>query len=145
VKGVPLRRIAGASVGGILGILYGFWTMLETGGGHANFTWIGLFLVSEGCGLFFLVAGFIVVDLRTATARLACGTLLGINLCLTAFVVFADFPEGTRADLGRTWTSYRSLFLESAAVHFVPLAIIWTIFLLSVFRWSRSERTVQLP
>ncbi len=48
------KRLIAGTVGVAYAVLYGFWTLLLTGGGHVNFIWFFLFFSVEFCGLYFL-------------------------------------------------------------------------------------------
>ena len=130
------KRVLGGLVGLVYAVIYGFWTMLQTGGGHGNFIWMILFFTSYFFGLFFLIVGVLVVDLRPIIAKAAFGTLLLVSLLVNVIIItpiLLGEPGASTRDFQKTWARDPNGTVVGAIVHFLPL-LVFSIFLVrSIF------------
>ena len=132
------RFLAGTS-GVAYAILYGFWTLLLTGGGHVNFIWFLLFFFVEFCGLYFPLMAVLAVDLRKSgfLQKTIFGSLIGFNLVVSV-VMIADWvtAEGTDrpSDFERTVNanSYGEVVMFGL-IHFLP-TLVFSVFLLRAIK-----------
>ena len=126
------RLIAG--VGGVLyALVYGFWTVIATGGGHVNFIWLWLFLTVCFFGLYFPLMAVMAVDLRSRLIKLIFGSLIVFYLLASMVMILgwvneqatdrpSDFARAIRANGTEG-------ILLCTALHFLP-TIIFTFFLI---------------
>ena len=126
------RLIAG--VGGVLyAVVYGFWTMIATGGGHVNFIWLFLFILVDFFGLYFPFMTLFAVDLRSKLKKIIFGSLIGFNLIASSIMIFGWVNEPTTdrpSDFSRAIRANGTEgILLCAALHFLP-TIIFTFFLI---------------
>jgi|GEM_PF-3432940 len=126
-------RLIGLVVGLVYAVLYGFWTMMATGGGHGNFTWLLLFCVAEFLGLFFPIMGFLVVNLRPFWAKVSCGVLLSVTVLLTAYMLVDGLGPDGMDDIIKSWNRDQIAFIVLSVVHFAPLVVIGAVLLKSIF------------
>lgn len=120
------RRLIGAAVGFGYAVLYGFWTLLITGGGHGNFLWAFLFFSAYIFGLFFPAMGFLVVDLRPLWAR-----MIGLLICFLVSVLttyhlivgLTDVGDGARNDILESWNRSSLGFVVMSVIHVLPLLV----------------------
>ncbi|HQZ94789.1 MAG TPA: hypothetical protein PK108_14850 [Pyrinomonadaceae bacterium] len=127
------KRVIGAVVGLIYAVLYGFWTMLITGGGHGNFLWFMLFAIAEFLGLFFPVVGFLVVDLHPKWAKIIFGGVLIASVFLTAYLILGGLGEDGTADLIKSWNRDQFGFIFFSVIHIAPFVGLTLVFLKSIF------------
>lgn len=121
-----LRRLAGT----VIGILYvlgaGFRGAMEAVG-HGTYAWFLLFFPFLIGGLFYPLAGFLVADLRSRTARLVLGWTLLVNYLLTGcmlIILQGDFR----------WIAIRSPRDISffAGIYAAGHIVIWALFIRSL-------------
>jgi hypothetical protein len=137
------KRLIAGIIGIGFAVLYGFWTLLLTGGGHVNFVWFWLFLTVEFCGLYFPLMAVLAVDLRGIFLKAIYGSLIGFNL-IVSIVMIADWvtEEGTdrASNFERTVNvNGFSSVLMFGFFHFLP-TIVFSIFLLRVIKSGEPAR-----
>lgn len=135
------RFIAGA-VGVVYALLYGFWTLLLTGGGHVNFIWFLLFFFVEFCGLYFPLMAVLAVNLRGMFLKTIYGGLIGFNL-IVSVVMIADWvtEEGTDrlSDFERTVNANgHGAVVLFALIHFLP-TLVFSVLLLRAIKKGEAE------
>jgi hypothetical protein len=133
------KRFAWAAVGLIYAVIYGFWTALLTGGGHGNFLWLVLFLLTYFFGGIFPAMGFILADLRPIWAKSAGLAISLVSAALTVFQLCSLGPEGTE-DLIESWNRSAALFVVASLIHVLPLAA----FIVLIFRSFFKEQDLDL-
>lgn len=120
------RRLIAGAIGVVYAIIYGFWTIMATGGGHGNIIWLLLFIFTEFCGLYFPVMAVLAVDLRGSIPKIIFGTLLALNLTASSLLI-ADWvteDPARQGDFSRLIErGHIELILFSAAVHFLPTLV----------------------
>ena len=135
------KRFLGAVVGVVYAVLYGFWTLLETGGGHGNLIWVVLFCTSYFYGTFFPIAGLIAADLKPRWARLSLGVLIAIHLVATTVVLIAAFrTDLVTADLQKMWEFYRGSLVLSASIHLLPIVVLASILLTTILAHRKNQK-----
>ena len=143
------KRLYVSIVGFAYAVVYGFFTLFITGGGHGNFLWFMAFLITFFCGLFFPIAGFLVVDLRKLWARIALLTLLFLNLFATLWFFWSGLGDDGYEDLVKSWTRNFIGFIIFSAIHIVPVLVLWIITLNKIWaadsEESESDQYVMLP
>lgn len=136
---ISKRAIAGA-VGFIYAVLYGFWTMLITGGGHGNFIWLFLFITIEFVGLYFPLMTVIAVDLRRRATKIIFGSLIGFNLIGSTIMILGwvnDTSGERQSDFSRmVQMNGFEWILTFAAVHFFPTVIFLFLLIRSILLGS---------
>lgn len=132
------RRLAAGSAGVIYAVLYGFWTILLTGGGHVNFIWFWLFLTVGFFGLYFPLMAVLAVDLRRLFTKIIFGILIAFNLIVSTVEIYdwTNHPGDDRpSDFSRT---VRANGIEAvilfAAIHFLPTIIFAVLLVMSIAR-----------
>ncbi|MBA3769206.1 MAG: hypothetical protein H0X08_01655 [Blastocatellia bacterium] len=117
------KRILAAVVGTAYALVYGFWTMLVTGGGHGNFIWIMMFIIFGAFGLYFPLMAVLSADLRSFNTQVVFGSLLLFNL-FGAVLLIALWILGITGerldDFSKTWRAAPITLITCAIVHFVP-------------------------
>ena len=115
--------------------VYGFWTMLITGGGHVNFIWIWLFITVDMFGLYFPIMSVLSLNLQTQIVRIIFGALIAANLILSSIIIYGWVTE---IDVERLSDFSRTIRANGigavyffAALHFLP-----TIIFLIILIWS---------
>lgn len=124
-----MKRILAGAIGLLFAVVYGFWTMLITGGGHGNFVWFVMFMTVDYFGLYFPLMSVMAVDLRPKLIKIVFGSLIGFNLIASSIFLLCwvigipvgaaeknDFSEMLRIN-GIGW------ILICAAAHFLPTII----------------------
>lgn len=125
---ITKKRPIAAAIGIVYAFIYGFWTMLLTGGGHGNFIWLGLFLFVEVFGLYFPLMSALAVDLRPWFAKIVFGSMIGFNLIASTIMILGWVNEpgvGERpSDFSRNVqvSGIESVVLW-AFIHFLPTFI----------------------
>jgi hypothetical protein len=108
-------------------VIYGFWTMLATGGGHGNYVWFYLFFYAYFFGVYFPLMGALSADLRSFGHRVVFGSLIAINLGISLVVILVWLFGGAGGDLDDFETTWgiggSGLVLFSAFLHFLPSLI----------------------
>lgn len=125
------KRLIFAAIGLAYALVYGFWTMFITGGGHGNFIWIVLFLLGYIFGLTFPAMGFLLADLRPRWAKIS-GLILSVavtGLTLRQLLVLGE--KGTQ-DLIESWNRSATAFVIMAAIHIFPLIVFTSLVIRSV-------------
>jgi hypothetical protein len=133
---LTIKRIIAGVAGLIFAVVYGFWTMLLTGGGHGNFIWVGMFLFVEFFGLYFPLMAILAVDLRRRFTKVVFGSLMVFNLVASSIMIAGWIGEsgGDRPSdyekmmqiSGSDWVVF------SAAVHFLPTLIFAVLLIRSI-------------
>jgi hypothetical protein len=118
------KRIIAAAVGIVYAIVYGFWTLLGTGGGHGNFIWLMLVIFPGLLGIYYPLMAVLAVDLRPFAAKVVFGSLLGLNT-ITSIMLIAGWIGGSesegRSDFEKTVNAIGfGGIVFSAVFHFVP-------------------------
>lgn len=123
------RQVIAGAVGLVYAVIYGFWTMLATGGGHGNFVWIGLFLFVEFFGLYFPLMCVLAVNLRSFFIKILFGSLIAFNLIASTIMILGWMTETEPLKNGMTdfqrmmeGSGIWSLIL-CAAAHFLPTIV----------------------
>jgi hypothetical protein len=81
------KRIMAGLIGLAYAILYGFWTLLATGGGHGNFVWFMLMFFPGIAGLYYPLMAVLAVDLRSFNAKVVFGGLLALNVIVSLLML----------------------------------------------------------
>ena len=118
------KKIIFGLLGFLYAVVYGFWTMMATGGGHGNFIWFLLFLMPGIFGLYFPLMAALAVELRERFIRMIFAGLLGFNLVTSIVMIvgwITESPTDGRSDFERTVGSlgYGGI-LFCGAIHFLP-------------------------
>ena len=137
-----LRRILAGLGGLVYAAAYGFWTMFATGGGHANFVWLFLFVFVYLFGIYFPLMAVLAVDLRSRIVKIIFGSLivyslLGSVLLLGAWIT--DATEGSLDDFNKMWTWYRETVLVCGAIHFLPIIFFSVLLIVAIFKRGSSD------
>jgi hypothetical protein len=130
------KRFVAGVIGVLFAVLYGFWTMLATGGGHVNFIWFFLFLFAEFVGLYFPLMAVLAVDLRARLSKIIFGSLIGFNLIVSVVMIYGWITETTLStDFSKTFPHYGVKgLLFFAAVHFLPTFVFAFLLIRSIMR-----------
>lgn len=118
------KRAIAAFAGLVYAVIYGFWTILQTGGGHGNFIWMILFFAAYFFGLFFPIMGALVVDLRSIIAKATFGSLIFISLLIHLIIIIPILSGSAGAsttDFQKTWARDPSGTVVGAIIHLLPL------------------------
>lgn len=114
-------------IGVLYAIVYGFWTLLATGGGHGNFIWFALFFFAGCFGLYYPLMSVLAVDLRERFIRLVFGGLIVFNVFASIIMIGGWITEqgGDRpSDFSRVMQhSGLGSIVFCAALHFWPTAL----------------------
>lgn len=121
------KRVIAAFAGSVYAVIYGFWTMLLTGGGHGNFVWIGLFIFVEFFGLYFPLMAFLTFGLKSFSAKLIYTSLILFNLLASTVMILGWITEPATeraSDFDRTvQLDGIGFVLITATIHFLPTLI----------------------
>lgn len=134
------KRFVAAAIGLIYAILYGVFTLMITGGGHGNFIWFTLFLGTYFVGIFFPVAGFLVVDLHAKWARISIVVLLSLHLIALSFWVTKSFGPEEWPYLLKDWNRSQLSFIFFAVLHFLPVIFVITFVIIKLRLAGSLER-----
>ncbi len=138
------KRFIWSAVGLGYAVVYGFWTMMTTGGGHGNFIWFVLFLLGYIFGLIFPAMGLVLADLRPRWAKVA-GLLISIvaaGLTLRQLLLLGE--KGTQ-DVVDTWNRSPMSFVIMSVIHFLPLVAFTALVVRSMIRKSETPDLGRLP
>lgn len=154
MSSLTTKRVIAGGIGLLFAVIYGFWTMLLTGGGHGNFVWFMMFMTVEYFGLYFPLMSVLAVDLRSKLIKIVFGSLIGFNLIASSiFLLFwvIGVPIGKAVDKddfskmlklnGIEW------ILICSAAHFLPTIIFLFLLMKSFFfgsSLSDGEESVSL-
>jgi len=141
---ITIKRFIAGAVGLLYAVVYGFWTLIATGGGHVNFIWIFLFVSVGFLGLYYPVMAVMTVDLRSRVIRLIFGCLIGFYL-LASTIMIVGWMKEPATDRASDYS--RALqangipgILFCAFFHFLPTIIFAFFLTMSIFRRdSRPE------
>lgn len=87
MSSLAVKRIIAGVIGLFFAVVYGFWTMLATGGGHGNFLSLMLFIFVEFFGLYFPLMAILAVNLRTFIVKVIFGSLIAFNLIFSCIMI----------------------------------------------------------
>jgi hypothetical protein len=132
------KRLVGAGIGALYALSYGIWTMIATGGGHGNFIWLWLFIVTHFFGGFFIVMGALAVELRTATTRLVFASLITLNFATSTYHI-EDWVRDTQGtgDFATQWQRDPFTVLLCGGLHFAPLVFFAGVLIRDLFESSQ--------
>lgn len=123
------KRLVAGAIGLGYACMYGFWTVLSTGGGHVNFIWLGMFVFVEFFGLYFPLMAALAVDLRSMMSKVIFGSLILFNVVASSVMIVGWITEKEVVRQGQTdfertiyVNGYGSFFLE-LGVHFLPTIV----------------------
>ena len=129
MKPVPmlLKRFAAGVIGVLYAVLYGFWAMLATGGGHVNFIWLFLFFIVGFFGLYYPVMAVLLVDLRKRLLKMIFGSLIGFNLIVSVVMIVGWITEkdGDRPSDYSRMVQHNGIegVLLCGSLHFLPTLV----------------------
>ncbi len=129
------KRIIGGLIGGAFAAIYGFFTILTTGGGHGNLVWFLMFVIAEFFGLYFVVMGALAADLKTFFQKVLFASLLAYGFLVSILMIGMWIGGGNSDwtnDFSKVWTSNYGLVLFTGVVHFFPLMIFTFILVRSI-------------
>lgn len=138
---ITTRRIIRGVVGLLFAFVYGMWTILATGGGHGNFIWFYLFMITGFYGFYYPIMASLSADLRPGVLKVVFGVLIIFNLVASAALITAWVfgLTGKRLDeFDKTFEAvglWRLLF--SGAVHFLP-TVVFTFQWIMAIAWDTS-------
>jgi len=129
MSSLTTKRIIAGAIGLLYAVIYGFWTMLATGGGHGNFIWFMLFLFVDFCGLYFPLMAVLAVDLRSFMVKVIFGALIGFNLIASVIMIVGWMTETETA--GRSPSDFERMMQANGigvlifciVAHFLPTLI----------------------
>jgi len=127
-----------AVVGGfVYALIYGFWTLFITGGGHGNFIWIGLFLFTEFFGLYVPLMAFLALNLTTLFRKVVFGSFVCFNVIsgivmIAGWVNSPDEPDRASEFHRQLQINGLTFVLICAFIHFLPTVIFLTILIRSI-------------
>ncbi len=131
----------GIGIGLIYALVYGFWTMLATGGGHGNFVWVLLFIFVELFGIYFPVMGAMIADLGSRFTKIIFGSLILFNVLASIVLLSSWIFEATgdsSDDFERMWGRYPGTVILCAFMHFLP-SFVFTFFLIRAILFGSDE------
>lgn len=125
-----------AGLGFTYAVIYGFWTMLITGGGHGNYVWFLLFCYVSLLGLYFPLMGALYADLKLKSARRVFLTLLFFHFAASSILLIgwvvgvADefFYDGLAQTVELMGATSLALF---ATLHYMPSLVLAALYLRS--------------
>lgn len=125
---VASREVIAGLVGLAYAAVYGFWTMLATGGGHGNFVWFGLFIFVEFLGLYFPIMAVLALNLRSRMTKIVFGSLILFNLVASVIMILGWMTEsgedGRPSDFSRQIEiNGLGVVLFCIAFHFLPTVV----------------------
>lgn len=138
------KRLIAATVGLFYAVIYGFWTMIATGGGHVNFVWIWLFIAVGFLGLYYPLMAVMAVNLRNFVTKLIFGTLIGFYVIASTVILvgWVNEPATDRpSDFSRAMRVNGADGLAfCAALHFLPV-LVFSFFLIrpTLYKSSVSD------
>jgi hypothetical protein len=130
------KRLAAGFVGLAYAALYGFLTMLATGGGHGNFIWLMLFVFVEFFGIYIPLMAILAVDLRSRFVKIVFGALIGFNIVASCILIGGWITEaGENSDFSRQMeiNGFES-FPIFAALHFLPTFVFGLLLIRAIWR-----------
>jgi hypothetical protein len=124
---IASKEVIAGIAGLVYAAIYGFWTMLATGGGHGNFIWIGLFIFVEFLGLYFPIMAVLAMNLRSRMTKIVFGSLILFNLVASVIMILGWITEagedGRPSDFSRQMEiSGLGVILFCGAFHLLPTA-----------------------
>lgn len=138
------KRIIGGLIGGAFAAVYGYFTVLTTGGGHGNLAWFLMFVFAEFFGLYFVVMGALAMDLRTFFQKVLFGSLLGYGFIVSILMIgmwTGGYNSGWTDDFSKLWANNRGLVVLCGIVHFLPLIIFVFVLLKSIFAVDQGDES----
>ena len=130
------KRIIAGVVGTLYAVVYGFWTLFATGGGHGNFIWFGLFFFAGCFGLYYPIMAILAIDLRERFIRIVFGGLIVFNLAASIIMIVGWITEqgGDRASDFSKVIQHSGLgsVVFCAAMHFWPTILFSVLLIRSV-------------
>jgi hypothetical protein len=141
---LPVKRLIAGFVGLVYAVIYGFWTMLLTGGGHGNFIWFMMFLLIEFFGLYFPLMAAMAANLRSVAARTVFGAFIAFNLITSSVMIYGWVTEagenGKPSDFSKmVQISGIESILFFAGVHFLPTFVFLFFLIRSIIFGSSSS------
>jgi hypothetical protein len=140
LSSLAIKRIIAGAIGLLFAVVYGFWTMLITGGGHGNFVWFMMFMTVEYFGLYFPVMSVMAVDLRSKLTKIVFGSLIGFNLFASSILLLCwviGIPVGKAVEMNDFSEMLRingiGWILVCAAAHFLPTIIFLVLLVKALF------------
>lgn len=135
---ITTKRIIRGVVGLLFAFIYGFWTILATGGGHGNYIWFYLFMVAGFYGFYYPIMAALSADLRPTILKVVFGALVIFNLAASSALIIAWVFGLTGKRLDEFNKTYEVIglggILFSGVVHFLPtivfafqlaMAVVW--------------------
>ena len=146
------KRVVAGFVGLVYASIYGFWTILLTGGGHGNFFWLFLFLFSDVIGLYFPLMAVLAVDLRPRLTKIIFGSLLAFNVIASSMMIATWVTEVSDDYRPSDFSKVIEMFglnsiLFWAGIHFLPTFLFAFFLIRSIMRGEsiiESERIIDL-
>ena len=139
-----MKRFVGTLFGLLYAVGYAFLTFIVSiiiEGPHGSFLWTAAFLITYFYGVFFVAAGFFVADLQPRWARSGLTILLLLNSVATLVLFFGTLGRDEWTDMADLWNQSPAVFVLMWIIHFLPVAVLWTISLRR-FVIDRSETRV---
>ena len=124
------KRIVGVAIGLVYAVFCGFISLGSTGGGHDSFMWLFLFVIPELCGVYFVLMGFLAVDLHSSRFRWIFGVVLAVNIIISAVMIGGSFTSDPYTIMA--WNSQPLEAVFITAIHIVPSLIFTAILVVSV-------------
>lgn len=137
------KRLIWAAIGLGYAVLYGFWTMMATGGGHGNFIWFVLFLLGYVFGLTIPVMGFLLADLTPRWAKIS-GLLVSLIVTLLTVRQLLWLGDKGTQDIIESWNRSAFFFVVMSIIHLFPL-FAFTAFVIRSFIRSDKAVSVRMP
>ena len=138
-----MKRIIAALIGIAYAAAYWFWTMLITGGGHANFIWVFLFFFVEFAGIYFPLMAVLAVDLSSRLVKIVFGSLIAFNVIGSSLMILAWITGATGDSLDDFSTTISIIgvgsFLFSTFLHFLPTLAFSVMLYRSIFSRTKSD------
>ncbi len=116
---LTIKRIIAGAVGLLYALVYGFWTMLITGGGHGNFVWFFMFVLVEFFGIYIPLMAVLAVDLKSRIKKMVFGSLIGFNVIASTIILIvwiSDWykdPGENFVKIRQSWGTDMLLFVRS--------------------------------
>ncbi|MEO7660700.1 MAG: hypothetical protein ABIV48_13885 [Pyrinomonadaceae bacterium] len=138
---LSVKRTYAVAIGVVYAVIYGFWTMLATGGGHGNFIWFLLFLFVEFGGLYFPLMVALSVNLKPFLVRVIFGSLIAFNLIVSSIMI-VGWANESRVDGPSDFEKMMQIyglpeFLIFPVAHFFP-TLIFAFLLIRSMLFDRS-------
>src|SRR5687767_4159182 len=114
------KRVLAGVIGLVYAVVYGFWTMMVTGGGHGNLIWFLMFIFVYLFGVYFPFMNILAVDLSSRFVRIIYGGLILATICASLVLIYGwiSDPESTYFDFQKMWENYQGTVLTCAVMHF---------------------------